>query len=199
EHRAYGNHGDQNLNHRVGAAIKKTLQLVDVVVHGGHQLAGAAGLEKAHVELLGMLIGVLAQVRLQSLGEVAPEDLVEVLEQGFAGPDKKGEYGKDQDLFPGGFEAQRGDEALFLVDYHIDGDTDEDFGGNIEQLVDDRAGGGRDDLAAVASGIAQQPAKGREAAGGFADRVLGHVELRERRKSGKGSGFGWRLKENHYQ
>ena len=44
-HEEYGtdrNDGYQYLNHCVGTAIQEALKLIDVVIHGGDQLAGAA-------------------------------------------------------------------------------------------------------------------------------------------------------------
>ena len=112
-----------------------------------------------------MLVGILAQVGLQALGQVAPEHLEQVFEQRFAGPDKEGEGGQHGDLLLGGLKAQPGHKAFFLVHHHVDGHADQDFRGDVEQLVDDGAGGGGDDPAAVAPGVPEQATQGGEAAG----------------------------------
>ena len=114
-----------------------------------------------------MLVGVLTQIRLQSLGQIAPEDLEQVFEQGFTGPDKEGEYRQNGDLFLSGFKAQACHKAFFLVDDHINGDADQDFRGNIEQFVDDRAGCSGDDLPAISPGVSEQAGQGSKTAGGF--------------------------------
>ena len=114
-----------------------------------------------------MFVGILPEVRLQTLGEVAPQDLEQIFEQRFAGPDEKGEYGQNGDLFLGGFKTEASHKALFLVDDHINGDTDQDFRGNIKEFVDDRAGGGSDDLSAISPGVSQQAGQRSKAAGGL--------------------------------
>ena len=103
-----------------------------------------------------MLIGILAQIRLQTLRQIAPKNLEQVLKQGFPGPDDKGQAAQNQDLLFSGGEAKMGDKALFLIDHHINRNPDQDFRRDIEQLVNDGAGGCGDNMAAVAPGIAQQ-------------------------------------------
>ncbi len=166
EHRPHRHHGNADLDHGVGPAVQETLELVDVVVHGRHQLAGALRLEEAHIEPLGMLVGVLAQVGLQPLGQVAPQYLEEILEQRLPGPDEEGQRAEDQDLLAGGLEAEPRHKAPLLVDHHVDGHADKDLRRDIEQLVDHRAGAGGDDPAAIAAGIAQQARQGPETGGG---------------------------------
>ena len=114
-----------------------------------------------------MFVGILSQVRLQPLGQVAPENLEQVLKQGFTGSDKEGEYGQYGDLFLGGFKTQASHKALFLVDDHINGNAYQDFRGNIEQFIDDGAGGGGDDLPAISPGVSEQAGEGSKTAGGF--------------------------------
>ena len=174
EHRPHRHHGDPHLDQGIGAAIQEALQLVDVVVHGSDQLAGAPGLEEGHVQALGVLVGIQAHVGLEALGEVAPQDLVEVLEQRLAGPDKEGQDRQNEYLLLGRGEAEARHEARLLVDHHVDGHADQDLGGDIEQLVDDRAGAGGEDAPAVAAGVAQQAHQRLEAAGG--GRGGGHGE-----------------------
>jgi len=60
------------------------------------------------------------------------------------------------DLLPGLGEPERGREAVLPVYHHIDGDADEDLRGDVEQLVDRRAGHRRGNPPAVAAGVAQQ-------------------------------------------
>ena len=98
---------------------------------------------------------------------MTPRVLEQVLEEGFTGPDEKGEHSQDRDLLLGRLKPQAGNKAFFLVDHHIDGDTDQDLGRDVEQLVDDGTSGGGDDLTAVSAGVLQQAAKGGKAAGGF--------------------------------
>ena len=133
-----------------------------------------------------MLVGVLPQVGLQALGQVAPEDLEQVFEYGFAGPDEEGEDRQNGDLFLGGFKPQARHEAFFLIDHHINSNTNQDFRGNVEQLVKYRAGGRGDELAPIASGIAQKSHQGCVTAGVLLERLT-HGPLRLRQKRAKGS------------
>ncbi len=48
-----------------------------------------------------MFVGILTQLGLQTLSQVAPQDLVEVLEQRLAGPDQEGQHAEHQDLLAG--------------------------------------------------------------------------------------------------
>lgn len=58
-------------------------------------------------------------------------------------------------------DPQGGDEAFLLIDHHIDGDTDQDLGRDIKQLVDDGAHGGLDNGPAISARVANQPVKCR--------------------------------------
>src|SRR5690606_16834955 len=149
QHKEYGTHshyGNRHLNHGIGAAIQETLQLVHIVVHGGDQLPGAGGFKEANVQALGVFVGVLPEVGLQALGQVAPEDLEQVFEDGFAGPDEEGEHRQDGDLLLCGLKAQAGNEAFLLVHHDVNGNTNENLRSNVEELVDDRTGSGCNDL-----------------------------------------------------
>ena len=129
-----------------------------------------------------MLVGVLPQVGLQALSQVAPEDLEQVLEYRFAGPDKEGQHSQDGDLLLSGLKAQARHKAFFLVYHHVDGDTNQDLRCDIEQLVDDGASGGGNDLATIAASVFQQSAQGGKAAGGVGGRLC-HGSLRLRQKA----------------
>ena len=122
-----------------------------------------------------MFVSVLSEIGLQSLGQVAPENLEQVLKQRLASPDEEGEHRQDGDLLLRSLKAQAGNEALFLVHHHIDGDADQYFRGNVEELVDDGAGGGGDDLAPVTTRVSKQAAESGKAAGVLG--ACGHVPL----------------------
>ena len=81
EHDAHQHHGHADLQDVVRPAVEEALELVDVVVEDRGQLARAARLEERHVLTLHLIVGVLPEIGLQILGEVAPQDQVEVLEQ----------------------------------------------------------------------------------------------------------------------
>src|SRR5690606_20761077 len=63
-------------------------------------------------------------------------------------------------------KTERGNKRRLLVDHHVDGNTDQDFRGNIEQLVDGRTGDGGKDAWPVAAGVTQQATERLPTAGG---------------------------------
>jgi len=74
------NHGRERLEDLVRADVEEALELVDVVVEDRQQRTGLAVLEVAQLELLHMAVGLDAQVVLDVLGEVAPQQAEHVLE-----------------------------------------------------------------------------------------------------------------------
>ena len=80
-----GDRGDQ-LNDVVGAFVQKALELVDVIVEHRHQPARAAIFEVGHLHVLHVIVGVQTQVMLHGLGQIAPQDAVEVLEERLQAP-----------------------------------------------------------------------------------------------------------------
>ena len=103
-----------------------------------------------------MLIGVLAHIRLQPLGQIAPENLEQVLKQRLPRPNKEGEHRQNGDLLLRGLKPDSRHKAVFLVHHHIDRHANQNFRGDIEQLVDNRANRGGDNLPPIAFGVAQQ-------------------------------------------
>ena len=89
EHRADRQHRGRDLQQLVRANIQEALQLVDVVIQDRHQATRRAILEIGQLHFLHLGIGLEAQLVLQILGEVAPAQLVKILEQRFEGPDQK--------------------------------------------------------------------------------------------------------------
>ena len=86
--------------------VEKTLELVDVVVEHSKQPTAAVLLEKSEFQLLQMVVGLKTQAVLRGLGQVAPENVVEVFEQGFGGPHHKREQSQSPELLHGRTEAK---------------------------------------------------------------------------------------------
>ena len=78
--------------------VEEALELVDVVVEHGHQATAAAGLKEGHLQMLEVVVALKPQFVLHGLGEVAPEQGVEVLEQGFGAPDQERHDGENGEL-----------------------------------------------------------------------------------------------------
>ena len=79
--------GGDHLPDVVDAHVQEALELVDVVVQDGQQAAGGAVFEVGQLEMLDVVVGVDAQFVLQGLRQVAPGDLVEILEKRLEDPD----------------------------------------------------------------------------------------------------------------
>ena len=80
-------HGASHRQHRgdqlqdfVRPVVEESLQLVDVVVENCEQPATAAGFKEAHFQLLQMAVGLQTQLVLHGLGQVAPQQGIEVFE-----------------------------------------------------------------------------------------------------------------------
>jgi len=76
------------------------------------------------------------------LSEVAPSDLVEVLEGGFKNPNNDRESRVHQKLGAGILNAECGEERIFLRDDNIHRGSDEQGRGEVEEFVEDRVEGG---------------------------------------------------------
>ena len=74
---------------------------------------------------------------LNGLGEVSPGDLMQILEQRLETPDDEGEDRNGEDLIPRLREPPSGQKRRFLLDHGVEGDTDENRWGEVEQLVED--------------------------------------------------------------
>ena len=79
--------GGDHLPDVVDAHIQEAFELVDVVVQDGQQAAGGAVFKVGQLEMLDVVVGVDAQFVLEGLRQVAPGDLIEILEQRFEDPD----------------------------------------------------------------------------------------------------------------
>ncbi len=63
-----------------GAGIQKSFQLIDIVVQDGHQPAGRLVFKIRHPQPLDVAVGVDPKLVLDSLGQVSPQHLIDVLE-----------------------------------------------------------------------------------------------------------------------
>ena len=116
----HGQHGGDQLQDRVGALVKKALELVDVVVENGQEAAAEAGLEESHVQALEVSIPLDPQLVLHGLGKVAPEEGVEVFEEGFRAPHQERQNGKNSQLAWNGGHAETDQHGSVAVRHHID-------------------------------------------------------------------------------
>ena len=87
--------GGDHLPDVVDAHVQEALELVDVVVQDGQQAAGGAVFEVGQLEMLDVVVGVDAQFVLQGLRQVAPGDLIEILEERLEDPDDDRQAGQD--------------------------------------------------------------------------------------------------------
>ena len=153
------NDGGRHGNHLVGPVVEESLQLVDVVVEDGHEIAGGLFLEVGHFEMLHMGVGVESQLVLDCLGEVAPGNRLEVLEHRLERPNDKGEDSQDYQLRSGSFEPVVGEECPFLVDDDVYRHADENGRQDVECLVQHRPQDGANQAPAMGFGIAPESAE----------------------------------------
>ena len=140
-HRATdGQHGGEELQDFIGSLIEKALELVDVVVEDRHQAAGAALLKEGHLQLLEVAIGLLAQLMLNGLGQVAPEQGVEIFKERLRAPNSKGEHGQHAQLAGHRAHTPSREPGGVLLHHHIHGQADQHRWRQVEQLVQDRTG-----------------------------------------------------------
>ena len=112
------------------------------------------------LQLLQMVVGLEPEAVLGCLRQVAPEHVVEVLEQRLRRPDHKGEQGQTPQLLAGGLQTETRQHGLLLEQHHIHGQADQDRRGQIEQLVEQRTGHRCNHQAALRPQMAQQPHQG---------------------------------------
>ena len=157
---AHHQHGGDQLQDLVGTPIQKPFELVDVVIEHRHQATGAVLLEKGQLQLLQMVVGLEPEAVLGGLRQVAPEHVVEVLEQRLRRPDHKGEQGQTPQLLAGGPQTETRQHGLLLEQHHIHGQADQDRRGQVEQLVEQGADHRCNHQAALRRQMAQQPHQG---------------------------------------
>ena len=162
---AHRQHGGEQLQDLVGAVVEEALQLVDVVVEHGHQPAAAARLKKAHLQFLEVVVGLQAQLVLHRLGQVAPEQPIEVLEQRLGAPDQERDHRQHGELGRHGGHAEAGQPGGVLLHHHVHSQTDQHRRCQVEQLVEHRAAGRQPHLAPVGAQGAEQPPQGGAALG----------------------------------
>ncbi len=141
--------------------VQESLELIDVVVQHGHQVAGRALFEVAQVEVFDVVEGVNPKIVLNRLGEVAPGHPVEVLEERFQRPDDEGDDGDHDELGPGVLDAERGQERILLVDDDVHRHADQERWGDVHGLVEHGPERGPDDLATVAGRVVPEPPQRR--------------------------------------
>ena len=107
-----------------------------------------------------MVVGLEPEAVLGGLRQVAPEHVVEVLEQRLRRPDHKGEQGQTPQLLAGGLQPETRQHGLLLEQHHIHRQADQDRRGQIEQLVEQGAGHRCNHQAALGRQMAQQPHQG---------------------------------------
>ena len=139
--------------------VKKPFQLVDVVIEDSHQLAGTAAFKEGHLQVLKMVVGLNPQFVLHRLGQVAPEQAVEIFEQGFGAPDQERDNRQQGQLAGHRGVAQLGEPGGLLTGDHIDSQSDQNRWGQVEQLVDNRAKDCQPDRAPMGLEPTQQPAQ----------------------------------------
>ena len=157
---AHHNHGGDQLQDLVGAMVEEALQLVDVVVQHRHQPATAAQLKKAHLQLLEVVVGLKSQLVLQPLGQVAPEQPLQVFEARLGAPDHKGEHRQQPQLAGHGGGAKAGQPGGVLLDHHIHRQADQHRRRQIEELVQNRAARRQNQPEAIGPQGFDQPAQG---------------------------------------
>ena len=107
-----------------------------------------------------MSVRVDAQVVLDGLREVAPQDRVGVLEDRFEQPNRERDRGQEQQLVPDLDDPEPGQERRFLLDDHVDGRTDQDRRTQVEDLVEYGADGREPHPALMRRGVAEKAAEG---------------------------------------
>ena len=103
--------------------IEKALQLIDIVIQNSQQLTGAASLEITHLQMLEMVIGFDSEFVLDGLGQIAPEQAIEIFKQRFGTPNHKGKECQHRQLGWHRLGSELGQPRILLFDHHIDGQT----------------------------------------------------------------------------
>ena len=88
----YSTHHDDrgaDLQEVVGPFVQEPFKLIDIVVENGEDVAFLSFVKPYHALLLNVVKRVQPQLVLHGLSEVAPQDAVEVLKQGFQPPDNE--------------------------------------------------------------------------------------------------------------
>ena len=140
----------------VGSMVEEPFQLVDVIVQHGEQSTGAVPLEEIHLQLLEMVVGLQPQAVLRALGQIAPEDSVEVFEQRFRCPHQKGQHCQRDQLAGHRGGAQLGEPGSVLFHHHVNGQSDQHRWGQIKHLVDHGAGCSKPDPPSVGPQVLKQ-------------------------------------------
>ncbi len=152
--------GGDDLPDVVDADVEEKLELVDVVVEHGEQTARGAVFKVGEFEMLDVVVGVYAEVVLDGLGEVAPGDLIEVLEGGFEYPNSDGDAREDEELGARILNAEFGEERILLLNDDIDGGTDQERRGEVEEFVENGVEGGKHHRTAVRDGVVPEAGEG---------------------------------------
>jgi len=124
-------------------------------------------LEVGHVQPLDVVVGGQAQVVLDVLGQVAPADGLEVVEQGLEAPQDGRQQADADELVAHVDEAELGQDGVFARDDDVDGHADEHRRGEVEDFVEDGVEGGDEDAAVVGLGVAGEAAQGVAGGGRF--------------------------------
>ena len=85
-------HGGDEMQDFIGSVVQKSLKLIDVIVEHREQPSAAVVFEKVHLKFLEMVIGLKTQAVLSTLGEVAPEQAIEIFKKGFSRPDQERQH-----------------------------------------------------------------------------------------------------------
>jgi hypothetical protein len=101
-------------------------------------------------------VGVHAQVVLDLLREVAPQDRRAVLEGGLQPPDHDRQAGEEPDLLHGLRVAEAGQEGFPALDDDVHRHADQERRREVEDLVEDGAEGGEENARAVGTRVAEQ-------------------------------------------
>ena len=124
--------------------VEEPLELVDVVVERRQGRPGGPGLVPPDMEVLGVVVGLHAQVVLDPLREPAPQHTRDILRHGLDDPDHDVERREPAELREARLDPeQRPDERVPTAHHHIDGSADEQLRHDVGDLVhrrgDDRA------------------------------------------------------------
>ena len=109
KHCPHHNDRGADLKQIVRSLVKKSFELVDVVVKNGKDVAFLSLIKPCHSLFLDMVERVQSQLMLNGLGQVSPEDSIEIFEQRFKPPYEEGKDGEQDQLMPWVNHAQRGE------------------------------------------------------------------------------------------
>jgi len=141
--------------------VLRKLELVDVVVQHGEDLAQPVLLEEGDLARLDALVGVQPEVVLHPLRKVHEPRLVHPLEEALEEEDGDREPCQRRRQSPGVRGAgETGDPARLLAVERVDDPADEERRHHVEDLVGDARGDGIDEPAAVAPQVAEEPPHG---------------------------------------